>query len=60
MRWRRAPEPSRRAMTSRRSGLPAASRRATRATCAASSREGTSTSACAEDTGRTRARIGSK
>eukprot|EP00967_Tisochrysis_lutea_P145261 scaffold272598_cov30-Tisochrysis_lutea.AAC.2 len=43
-----------------RSGLPAANRRATRATCDASSRDGARISACAEAIGRIVARIGSR
>ena len=58
-RWRLAPEPSSSAITCSRSGLPAASRRATRVTCAASSRVGSSTSACTVACGRSAARSGS-
>mmetsp|Transcript_22575 Transcript_22575/g.76216 ORF Transcript_22575/g.76216 Transcript_22575/m.76216 type:complete len:274 (+) Transcript_22575:296-1117(+) len=58
-RCRRAADPSSRAITSGRSGLPAASLRATRATWAASSREGASTSACTDALGRREASSGS-
>ena len=60
LRWRLAPEPSIKAMTSSRSGLPAASCRAARATCVASSRVGSSTRACTEEVGLRFARIGSR